>query len=692
MIEEKNNTVLSYNKPHNAVHQHNNIILILMIKNEEKIITRCLTSALPYVDGVAILDTGSTDNTIEKCKELLSTCDKPYKISTEPFKNFGYNRTMSFQKAVELCKELKWDPTNTYVMAIDADMNIVVSPNFKTYNLTSNGYKVIQKTRSLKYFNVRFMKCSHDWKCIGSTHEYWDGSPTLSIPDEIFYIDDKGDGGCKSDKFERDIRLLTIELEESSNNPRSVFYLAQSFKDLDKFAEAIPYYKKRIKLGGWYEEVWYSYYQIGRCYERLKDIHKMELWMNRAFNFHSGRAEPFYYMTRYFRENSQHYKAFHYYMKGKDIPCPKNDVLFIENGVYDGLFDYENTILACYVKNKSRYESLYDITSYINRNIPHHVNNVWDNIHYYIETLIASPYHGTYYKLPFQHFQEYNPSSCCVIPTTDGRILMNVRYVNYNIDNKGKYYIRSSDGNVKTRNGNVYLDSKFMPIGDIVMMKEDSHPTYPSNIEGLEDIRLFYFKNTLHFSASSKNVTPDNKVVIAVGEYHNDNYTISNVRVLEPPSPTKCEKNWTAVSETFLTHTKESKDKLNFIYDWHPLVIGAVNESNQLIIHTKYDTPTIFSRIRGSSPIYEFNNKLWCVVHHVRYSMPRVYYHYVVQFNRDTMKPEQYSLPFCFRNKAIEYCLGFLIKDDSFYFFFSENDDNPGVITIPMHDIRFLSI
>lgn len=37
------------------------------------------------------------------------------------------------------------------------------------------------------------------------------------------WIDDRGDGGCKSDKFERDARLLAQGLNEEPNNVRYMF-------------------------------------------------------------------------------------------------------------------------------------------------------------------------------------------------------------------------------------------------------------------------------------------------------------------------------------------------------------------------------------------------------------------------------------------------------------------------------------
>ena len=93
---------------------------------------------------------------------------------------------------------------------------------------------------------------------------------------------------------------------------------------------------------------------------------------------------------------------------------------------------------------------------------------------------------------------------------------MNTRYVNYSIDSNGSYHIRSSDGNVKTKNGMTVLNRSYYPINNITIMKEEPEITYPSNIEGLEDVRLFVFKDKLHFTASSKNITSDGKIVMTI--------------------------------------------------------------------------------------------------------------------------------------------------------------------------------
>ena len=107
--------------------------------------------------------------------------------------------------------------------------------------------------------------------------------------------------------------------------------------------------------------------------------------------------------------------------------------------------------------------------------------------------------------------------------------------------------------------------------------------------------------------------------------------------------------------------------------------------------------PAFFSRVRGSSNLCEFDNKLWCVTHIVRYSNPRVYYHLLVCLNKDTLLPEKYSVPFCFSKLEIEYCLGLHImgadgRAPKARFIFSHNDSNPGLLTIPINNLQFCNI
>lgn len=684
----------SNNNYTNELQNSTKIILLLMIKNESSIIERCLKNAIDLVDAVSILDTGSTDNTLELCNGFLRETGKPFDINIEPWKNFGYNRTISFQKCQEFCGLIGWNPETTYALALDADMCLCVPSDFRSYPLTSNAYSIIQKNPVIEYYNVRFLRLGYNWKCTGATHEYWDGEGVTKIPANIIYIDDKNDGGCKDNKFERDVALLLEELKENPDNCRTYFYLAQTLKDLGKLNDAIMCYKKRIELGGWYEEVWYSYYMISKCYMRLNNPSKMELWGLRAYEYYPKRAENIYLLCNYFRGVAQHFKSYHYYKLGKSISYPENDSLFIEKNVYHDLFDFEKTILYYYINPNSLQDGLVHIINYINHNkfirdIGGELfsDNIYKNMVHYIEPLTSQTYRGQYTKYLFPNFEEYQPSSCSII-YHKFKWIMNIRYVNYLIMPDGSYKMKSEDGNVKTKNALIYLNNNLQPISDVTLLS-DSYTKYPSHIEGLEDVRLFEHNNSLMFSATCKDSNNEDTIRVLVGDYNIDFKTLHNITTIKSPLGIRCEKNWINVPHLPSLGNKDDDTRIRFIYSWYPLQVGTL-ENDELTLCISSETPRFFERFRGSSNICEYLGGLWAITHLVQYTTPRQYHHCLVQFNRNTLRPERYSLPFCFRKNAIEYCLGLSIHDGVVRVVFSENDSNPGLIEFKLDNIRFI--
>jgi tetratricopeptide (TPR) repeat protein len=188
--------------------------------------------------------------------------------------------------------------------------------------------------------NVRILKNNGKYKYIGVTHEYIDSPPNskiCGIEKNNLFIKDLGDGGAKHDKFERDIRLLTEGIKEEPNNVRYYFYLANSYHDSGKFNEAIDFYKKRIELAGWHEEIWYSYYRIGLCYKNLnKMVEAINYWME-GFDYYPKRLEGLYEIVKHYRITSKHKLAFLFYEQSKkllDLNPSMDGALFLQNDVY----------------------------------------------------------------------------------------------------------------------------------------------------------------------------------------------------------------------------------------------------------------------------------------------------------------------------------------------------------------------
>lgn len=461
------------------------IVLCMIVKNESKIIRRCLDATKPFIDYVCISDTGSDDGTPkiirswgkknnvpttvyrvkrhfgdilsdaitiiksfqtngsvsklhstfgklynefkewpqdenrdhakllnifknpEECTNYLDYLqklhdsqwtDKPLRHPQDTtFLNFGHNRTLSFKLAKETYLEAD------YALFVDADMILRVG-DFDKNSLTHSGYKLYQINGNLKYTNLRMASTKLDWECVGVTHEYWSAPGNRGkIDADDMYIADVGDGGCKSDKFERDIRLLKGELEEDNSSydeiyvgyrgvktkkkplsdglrSRYKFYLAQSYKDSGHPDKSIPWYKSRIEEGGWPEEVWYSYYRVGLCYldienryhreafklEKEKDIIGYKLakenaeineglaltWMLKAHNFRPTRVEALMVMAKFYRTRGKNAPAYLFAKLGCDkqfFDRGMNDELFIEHKYYTHMPEFEVGVTAFYL-------------------------------------------------------------------------------------------------------------------------------------------------------------------------------------------------------------------------------------------------------------------------------------------------------------------------------------------------------
>lgn len=268
-------------------------------------------------------------------------------------------------------------------------MILEVNPEFDKTSLTEDHYLTLQYDIHIKYWLTRLLKASLPWKSVGVTHEYWDidrskvgaNYNTRVARLETLVVNDPGDGGSKADKFERDERLLLQGINDPETTPdlhiRYLFYLAQTYFHLSQFEDSIKWYKKRVEAGGWVEEVFYSLLRIGFCYEQLanrsankqyevteadekENAKKQEeqytalavLYFQKAWEYRPTRAEPLYQLARMYRLKSQNNIALMYALQGKEVPFPKDDLLFVDYHVYDYLFDYEISINAFYIPHK----------------------------------------------------------------------------------------------------------------------------------------------------------------------------------------------------------------------------------------------------------------------------------------------------------------------------------------------------
>ena len=649
----------------NQIENTPTLCLNMIVKNESKIITRLFDSVSSIIDSYCICDTGSTDDTIKVIQKYFENKNIPGKVLTEPFKNFCHNRNFALQSCIGM---------SDYVLLLDADM-ILETKNFQKQALNSaQSFFILQGNDSFYYQNMRIVKNNGLYKYVGVTHEYIDTPPnntTNGFEKSALFIRDIGDGGSKNDKFVRDIKLLLDGIKEEPNNVRYYFYLANSYHDSGRFGEAINVYKKRIELGGWIEEVWYSYYRIGLCFKNMDKINDaIRYWME-GYNFYPDRLEGLYEVLQHYRLTSKHRLGdMIYQLARKILNLNKNrdHYLFLHNDIYTSKIYYEYTIIASYLGIK---DINYEIIQILNNSKDgNETNNLLSNMKFYKNIL---PQKGriildnTISSNINNEDITFKSSSSCLIPNIKNNgYNLNIRYVNYDITENGSYL--NCDKHIISINKYIEFDKDFNVKNEKWMELKFDGRRYI----GIEDIRIFNDIETNELLFIGTGFHQNEQIGILSGKYDIEKLELIGNEIKQDFNNSGCEKNWVFIDFNDATH---------IVYDWNPLNICKINkENNKLEKVAKRETPAIFSRVRGSTNGFKYTTKseksnngnitidiedyeIWFVNHIVSYENPRHYYHIISVFDSN-MNLLRYSAPFKFEGEPIEYCLSIVVEDE----------------------------
>jgi tetratricopeptide (TPR) repeat protein len=643
------------------------LCLNMIVKNEAAIICRLFETILPIIDCYCICDTGSVDNTIELIGDFFKKHSIPGKIVHRTFENFAINRNYALEQA---------NGMSDYVLLLDADMKLKIGNSFCKNSLNdADTFILLQGSDDFYYQNVRIIKNNGLYHYSGVTHEFINTPSNLqhikkNMEKNQLFIEDYGDGGCKNDKYQRDILLLQKGIEYEPDNVRYYFYLANSYHDVGQWDDCIRYYKKRIEMGGWQQEVWYSYYRIGLSYKKQQEFEKAIFYWMEAYQYFPDRIENLYEIIYHYRVVGKHKLAKIFYdickknLSEDKILLEKDSYLFLQNNIYTYEIDYEYTIIACYLGIKNIDKEIVKVLNCCKNNDI--INNLLSNMKFYKNKLQESytlDLSRTFEQDLAGKMRVFYSSSTSILPfvnkTSDnkGKYLLNVRFVNYTIDKQGCYH--GCEDYIITLNQFIVLDENFVETKTHLFQINDE-PENRKLYMGTEDIRFFPKNNNnvkeaddLIFIGTGYH---NNKTLgIVVGSYDTKEPALKVQEIKSSFSKNECEKNWVYVFY---------KGENHIVYNWFPLTICKINGGSLELIETKI-MPPIFSRVRGSSCAfyYEPKKEHWFIVHIVSYEQPRHYYHMFVVFN-DNLELKKYSPFFSFEKTCIEYNLGLIVEDN----------------------------
>lgn len=259
------------------------ISLCMIVKNlDDNVFRETLKNLKPQVDEIIVV---TDDEDYKRPHGYWSSGLAPL-VSFIDYKwndDFAEARNLSFDKA-----------TSDYIFWIDAD-DVVIHPE-KLPELAeamqSNGidwchmeylYEKDEHGRvRMRQWKPRLTRRGTGiWK--KSVHEVYE--PTTQVTqmlDEEIKIDHQHIGELHTiESGKRNLAILLREYEQDgeATDPRTLYYLGNTFMAMSNWADAIPFYTKHIKKCGWPEEKYFSMHYLCHCY---KEVGQTDLALNIA--------------------------------------------------------------------------------------------------------------------------------------------------------------------------------------------------------------------------------------------------------------------------------------------------------------------------------------------------------------------------------------------------------------------------
>ncbi len=653
------------------------IALAMIVRDEAEVIERCIDSTRGLISAWVICDTGSTDGTPEVIAAALG--DLPGAVHRRPWKDFGHNRSELMELAADAAD---------YLLLLDADQTVEQLGPLP--ELTADSY-LLRHSGIIDYAVPRLVKADRGWRYVGATHEYLAADGPIDQQEmPALVVHHFADGGARSDKLERDRRLLEAELERDPENQRATFYLAQTMKEAGEPEAAIDLYRRRVELGGWDEEVFYAAFQVAVVTAQEDPEAAIGLHLD-AFERRPMRAEPLHQLAYLSRIAGRYRATCMFARQGLKISYPA-DKLFVHRDTYEWGLLFELSIAAYWIGEREEGLAACEellakpdlptvIREAVQRNRLIYTGEVPPDLPPAVQgaTPLATLIDLRVAEIKLEvepPWPSFNPS---IAADGDGYRAI-VRTASYEVTEAGWYRAVSDELKVQTLNYLAHFDASLALAGAEPIVDASEGPQlHESHVEGYEDMRLVEVAGRWYALATVRDRHPETlaQVILLTLE----GARIEAATLLEGPTPGLPEKNWMPYAEG---------DRLRIVYSCGPTVIldcdpqtGALEELS------RHDAPPAAERLRGGSQGVEVEGGRLFVVHDVVFfdADRRAYGHRFVLID-DEGRLTAASPRFSFAGERIELCAGMARQGDQLVISYGVWDRSAHLAVCSLADVR----
>lgn len=279
----------------------------MIVKDEEMHIARCLDSVAGLVDEIIIVDTGSTDSTVD----IVS--DYTPKVYSYPWKDdFSDARNYSFSKASmdycmwldadDILEETQKDKFLELKKTLPPDIDIVMMKYHTSFDEAGSP--------SFSYFRERWVRNTLQYRWIGAVHE------VIPLNGKIIYSDI---AVChkkmKAGDPDRNLKIYRKLLGDGKHlEARQQYYYGRELYYHKQYEEAVSVFEQFLLAGeGWIENKIEACSVCADCYYRIGQEQSALLTLLRSMCFDIPRAEICCEIGKYFFERGNYRNAIYWY-------------------------------------------------------------------------------------------------------------------------------------------------------------------------------------------------------------------------------------------------------------------------------------------------------------------------------------------------------------------------------------------
>ncbi|MEI4828201.1 glycosyltransferase family 2 protein [Bacillus sp. FJAT-53711] len=226
--------------------------LCMIVKDEENHISNCLNSIKSVVDEMIIVDTGSSDRTVEICKSFgAQVFDFPWNGSFSAARNYGLDRA-----------------TGDWILWLDADEEIDSSDVYKLRDaLYCDDYLLSihlinyygdrpDPNKTFDIAHTRLFQNHKGFKFTNSIHEMLNANEVLTssddnqsikvVPIKVYHYGYLDSVNKSKKKFERNFNMLTDELEQKNRDPWIDYHIASEYYRVEQYDKAFNHVNRSI--------------------------------------------------------------------------------------------------------------------------------------------------------------------------------------------------------------------------------------------------------------------------------------------------------------------------------------------------------------------------------------------------------------------------------------------------------------